>query len=150
MNLVKNLSTSFKKLRNLKTMEIVFVCLLVLYLISNVSTPYELAPYVNNVYMYLSMIALVVLLFLYSNPLIALFFGIVAIVFLNRSKKVDHHVMKPSTANRDNNIEKLNSKIREKTLEEELVGDIVKRPMNIAGPSDYHPVLCESHGASKL
>ena len=38
--------------KNMKTLEVVLFILLVLYLVSGVSTPYALAPYTNNVFMW--------------------------------------------------------------------------------------------------
>lgn len=114
------------------------VVVILLYLISNVSTPYELAPYINNVYTYFSLIAIVILLFLKSNPIIALFFGIAALIFVTRSNKVDHGVMAPSTLNKSVNMMNLNTNtntsmntntninniMKQTSLEEELVGII--------------------------
>ncbi len=148
MNLVNSLDNNFKKLKNSKTYEVAFIGLLVLYLLSNVSTPYEFAPYINNVYMYFSLLAIVILLVLHSNPLIALFFGIVAFVFLQRSKKVDHNVMKPSDNNKYMAMKKLNDHLKTRSLEEEVVGQIEKRPDNITSTGNYHPVMCESYNAS--
>ena len=104
MDSVNNISNNFKKLKNISSYEIIFVVLIILYLISNVSTPYELAPYINNIYTYLSLIAIVILLFLNTNPLIALFFGIAGIIFIIRSSKVDHAVMAPSTSNKSSEM----------------------------------------------
>ena len=149
-SLTNNLSNNFTKLKNMKSYEIILTVLLVLYLVSNISTPYNLAPYVNNVYMYFSLLAIIILLFLNSNPLIALFFGIVAIVFLSRSKKVDHKVMAPSVANKSLKMENLNSNLRVRSLEEEVVGQIERHPDNIANPGSYNPVSCETHNASNI
>ena len=150
MNLVNNLNNNFKKLKDMKSYEIIFVALMVLYLLSNVSTPYSLAPYVNNIYMNMSLIAIVVLLFLYTNPLIAIFFGVVALVFLQRSKKVDHEVMAPSVANKSQKMQNLNQHLKSTSLEEEIVGQIQKQPDNIINPETYNAVMCDSHNASNF
>lgn len=144
------LNKSLSGLKNLKTFEILFFVLLVIYLLTGVSTPYNLAPYVNNVFSYASMLALVFVLFLYSNPLLAIFFGISALIFIQRSRKVDHNVMKPTTNNKTNNMKNLNSHLNTHTLEEEVVGQIVKKPDNIPSPSSYHPVLCSAKGATEI
>ena len=149
-SLTNNLSNNLKKLKKLETYEMIFIGLLILYLVSNVSTPYDLAPYVNNVYMYFSLLAIFILLFLNSNPLIALLFGIVAMVFLGRSKKVDHKVMSPSVANKSLKMENLNSNLKVRSLEEEVVGQIERHPDNIANPGTYNPVTCETHNASNV
>jgi hypothetical protein len=130
--------------------------LIILYLISNVSTPYELAPYINNIYTYFSLIAIVILLFLKSNPLIAVFFGIAAVIFVTRSNKVDHGVMAPSTRNKSlaminlNNNSAANNIINQTSLEEELISSIQKQPDNIKNTNTYHPVSCETHNASDI
>jgi len=156
-----NISTNFKNLKNITTNEIILIVLILLYLISNVSTPYELAPYINNIYTYFSLIAIVILLFLKTNPLIALFFGIAALIFVLRSNKVDHGVMAPSTHNKSLAMINLNSNtnisnnisnniITQTTLEEELIGLIQKQPDNIINTNSYHPVSCETHNASHI
>ena len=58
--------------------------------------------------------------------------------------------MKPSQQNKNNKMQQLNIPFTKKTLEEELVGQIVRNPDNIPGPETYHPVLCDSHNASKV
>jgi len=155
-----NISTNFKNLKNITTNEIILVVLILLYLISNVSTPYELAPYINNIYTYFSLITIVILLFLKTNPLIALFFGIAALIFVIRSNKVSHGVMAPSTHNKSlaminlnsntNNSNINNNIITQTTLEEELIGLIQKQPDNIINTNSYHPVSCETHNASDI
>lgn len=148
MNLVNSFKNKVLELKNIKNYELVFVVLLLLYLISNVSTPYDLAPHINNAYMYISLFAIVILLLLNSNPLIALLFAIVALIFIQRSKKVDHGVMAPSNANKTAAMENLNTHLSIKTLEEEMVGQIDRHPDNIVSQNSYHPVMCDSHDAS--
>jgi len=164
MNSVNSVSTNFKNLKNITIGEIILVVLILLYLISNVSTPYELAPYINNVYTYFSLIAIVILLFLNSNPIIAIFFGIAALVFVTRSNEVDHGVMAPSTHNKSLAMINLNTDTNTNTntnvdnntimnqtsLEEELIGSIQKQPDNIINTNSYHPVSCETHNASTI
>ena len=98
--------------------------------------------------MYISLFAIVILLLLNSNPLIALLFAIIALIFLQRSKKVDHGVMAPSNANKTAAMENLNTHLSIKTLEEEMVGQIDRHPDNIVSQNSYHPVMCDSHDAS--
>lgn len=147
-NLVNNLKNKVLELKNINSYELVFVVLLLLYLISDVLTPYDLAPHINNAHMYISLFAIFILLLLNTNPLIALFFAIVALIFIQRSKNVDHVLMAPSTANKTSNMQNLNSHLSEKTLEEEMIGQIDRQPDNIISPSSYNPVMCDSHDAS--
>lgn len=143
-------SKTIKSFKNLKPYEFILFVLLVLYLVSGVSTPYELSPYVNNIFMYLSLFAFSVVLYLYGNPLLAAFFLFVSFIFINRSNKVSHKVMKPSQQKKDTTMTQLNNPLVQKTLEEQMVGQIERHPNNIPGPSSYHPVLCDSHNASKI
>ena len=161
MNSMNNMSINFKNLKNITISEIILVVLILLYLLSNVSTPYELAPYINNIYTYFSLIAIVILLFLKSNPIIALFFGIAAFIFVSRSNSVDHGIMAPSTYNKSmaminlnttntNTNTNTNTIMKQSSLEEELIGSIQKQPDNIINTNSYHPVSCESHNASDI
>jgi len=150
MNSVNNISNNFKKLKNMTAYEIIFVVVILLYLLSNVSTPYALAPYINNIYTYFSLIAIVLFLFLKTNPLIAIFFGIAAAIFISRSSKVDHKVMAPSSHNKSLNMINLNNNMKTISLEEELISVIQKQPDNILNTNSYHPVSCETHNASAI
>ena len=58
--------------------------------------------------------------------------------------------MKPSQQKKDTTMTQLNNSLSQKTLEEQMVGQIERHPNNIPGPSSYHPVLCDSHNASKI
>ena len=133
--------------KNLKPFEIVLFLLLLLYLISGVSTPYELAPYVNNVFMYGSLLLITVLLYLNANIFLAVFFVFVAAIFINRSNKVDNTLSTTTEENKNSKMKKLNNNLKQKSLEEEIVGAIVRTPDNIPGPANYHPVQCKSHNA---
>ena len=152
MNSLNTITNNFRKLKNMTAYEIIFVVFIVLYLISNVSTPYNMAPHINNIYTYFSLIAIVILLFLNTNPLIALFFGIAAIIFVMRSRNVDHRAMAPSTFNKSQNMINLNNNanMKQTSLEEELIGSIQKQPDNIISTNSYHPVSCETHSASDV
>ena len=74
---------------------------MVIYLISNMSTPYNLAPYVNNSFGYGSLILLALLLLLHSNPIVTILFIVFAFVFVNRSRSVDHNIMKTNEVNKN-------------------------------------------------
>lgn len=147
---MKLFSKTVKSFINFKPYEFILFVLLVLYLVSGVSTPYELSPYVNNIFMYLSLFAFSIVLYLYGNPLLALFCLFVSFIFINRSNKVSHKVMKSSQIKKDNTMNQLNNSLFNKTLEEQIVGQIQRHPNNIPGPSSYHPVLCDSHNATKI
>lgn len=147
MNLVNKTTSGFK---NLKTIEVFFIIILVIYLVSNMSTPYSLAPYVNNVFAYGSIIVLLLLLHLYSNPSVTFIFAISALVFIYRSRLVDHKIMKPNEVNKNKAMKKFNENNNKSTLEEEIVNNMVSKPDNIPSPETYQPVLCGVHGATEI
>lgn len=144
---MKLFNKAYNNFVNFKPYEVVLVVLLVLYLISGISTPYSVSPYVNNYFMYLSLVALSFLLYLYGNPLVALVFLFTSYIFIQRSKYTSHELIKPSQNKTDSNLKKLNSNLKDKTLEEEIVGKIVKNTDNLPNVSTYNPVLCDSHNA---
>jgi hypothetical protein len=146
----KILKGNTANLANIKSYEILFIVLLLLYLISNVSTPYNFAPHINNIYMYFSLIVIFIIILVNSNPLIALLFAGVAFVFLQRSKKVDHKVMAQTEANKSSKMAIMNSHLNSKSLEEEMVTLIDKRPENIASIENYNPLVCDAHSASNI
>jgi len=151
INKISNiLQKNTRNLANIKSYELIFVALLLLYLLSNVSTPYNYAPHINNIYMYFSLIIIFIILLVNSNPLIALLFAIVAYIFLQRSKKVDHKVMAQSETNRSSKMEQLNTHLNSKSLEEEMVHLIEQRPKNIASIENYNPVVCDTYSASNI
>jgi uncharacterized protein YybS (DUF2232 family) len=145
---LNNIVNYFGKLKNLTIYEIILFILLIAYLVSNVSTPYYLSQHINNSFTYLSLIVIVVLIFLYSNPILAILFGIVAIIFINRSKQTSPKMIKPSLENKNKALKNLNQNLNKKTLEEDIVKQMIKKPMNILGPEEYHPVICDAHNAS--
>lgn len=144
------INKAIDSLKNLKPHEFILVLLLMSYLVSGVSTPYELSSYVNNTFMRLSMVAFAIILFLYGSPLLAILFVGVACVFVSRTNNVSHDVMKPSQKKNDRNMAAMNTHLKTTSLEEELVGQVVRNPENIPGPSSFHPVLCDSYNASKV
>ena len=147
---MKLINKTVDSLKNMKPHEFILVLLLLAYLVSGVSTPYELSSYVNNTFMNLSLVAFTIVLFLYGSPLNALLFAGVACVFVYRSRKVSHDVMKPSQKKNDRKMAQLNTHLTKNSLEEEMVGQVVRNIDNIPGPTSYHPVLCDSHNATKV
>tara|TARA_B100000902_G_scaffold395060_1_gene452782 strand:- start:26912 stop:27364 length:453 start_codon:yes stop_codon:yes gene_type:complete len=147
MKLFNKAYNNFVKFKLFKPYEFILLVLLFLYIISGVSTPYSVSPYVNNYFMYLSLLALSFLLYLYGNPLVALVFIFTSYVFIQRSKYTSHELIKPSQNKTDSKLKELNSNLKEKTLEEEIVGKIVRNNDNLPNVSNYNPVLCDNHNA---
>ena len=136
-------------IKNVKTYEWVIVGLVVLYLLSGVKTPYELSLYVNNTFTYLSFLALIVLLYITkSNLFVIILIFIAGLVFIRRSAVTDYRLHIPSEYNKVNKMKTFNHGMKERTLEEEMVGTLKTRPDNIPNPASYNPVLCDSHCAT--
>ena len=73
--------------------EIVVLVIFILYLIFPVSTPGELSPYIESPLGVIVLLVMIVALFLYSHPLVAVLFLFVAYTLLRRSAAV-----KPTTS----------------------------------------------------
>lgn len=138
-------------LKNLKLHEVIIIILSILYIISGVHTPYELSPYINNIFTYLSFIALLILLFLYKTNWLLLFILIVfGLVFFSRSQLTNIKKQKNTESNKLQKMNTFNEHLKKRTLEEEIVGNINNNIDNVPNPSSYNPVMCDSHNAANL
>ena len=143
------LSKELVNLKNMSSLQIIFIVLIIIYILSGVNVPYNLTQYLNKPFIYASLFIGVVVLYLYTNNILAFVFLIGVLVFIHRSQKIDLNINKPSQKNKNNNLKNLNSHLTEKTLEEEIVGSI-KKLDNIPNSANYHPVLCDSHNAENI
>lgn len=143
------LSKELLNLKNMSSLQIIFIVLIIIYILSGVNVPYNLTQYLNKPFIYASLFISVIVLYLYTNNILALVFLIGILVFINRSRTTDLTINKPSQQNKNNVLKNLNSHLTEKTLEEEIVGSI-KKLDNIPNTSNYHPVLCDSHNAENI
>tara|TARA_Y100001980_G_C14415756_1_gene208128 strand:+ start:87 stop:527 length:441 start_codon:yes stop_codon:yes gene_type:complete len=143
------LSKELLNFKNMSSLQIIFIVLIIIYILSGVNVPYNLTKHLNKPFIYASLFISVIVLYLYTNNILALVFLIGILVFINRSQKIDLNINKPSQQNKNNTLKKLNSHLTEKTLEEEIVGSI-KKLDNIPNTSNYHPVLCDSHNAENI
>ena len=143
------LSKELVNLKNMSSLQIIFIVLIVIYILSGVNIPYNSTQYFNKPFVYASLIIAVFVFYLYTNKIITLVFLIGVLVFMNRSYKIDLNINKPSQQNKNKVFNNLNSHLRQKTLEEEIVQSI-KKLDNIPNTSNYHPVLCDAHNAEKI
>ena len=143
------LSKELLNLKNMSSLQIILIVLIIIYILSGVNVPYNLTQYLNKPFVYASLFISVIVLYLYTNNILALVFLIGILVFINRSRTTDLTINKPSQQNKNNVLKNLNSHLTEKTLEEEIVGSI-KKLDNIPNTSNYHPVLCDSHDAENI
>ena len=143
------LSKELDTLKNMSSLQVIFIVLIVIYILSGVNIPYNSTQYFNKPFVYASLIIAVFVFYLYTNKIITLVFLIGVLVFINRSYKIDLNINKPSQQNKNKVFNNLNSHLRQKTLEEEIVQSI-KKLDNIPNTSNYHPVLCDAHNAEKI
>ena len=143
------LSKELDTLKNMSSLQVIFIVLIVIYILSGVNIPYNSTQYFNKLFVYASLIIAVFVFYLYTNKIITLVFLIGVLVFMNRSYKIDLNINKPSQQNKNKVFNNLNSHLRQKTLEEEIVQSI-KKLDNIPNTSNYHPVLCDAHNAEKI
>ena len=143
------LSKELLNLKNMSSLQIIFIVLIIIYILSGVNIPYNLTTHINKPFVYASLIISIIVLYLYSNNIITLVYLIGVLVFINRSQKIDLNLNKPSQENKNKVFKNLNTHLTQKTLEEEIVASI-KKLDNIPNTSNYHPILCDSHNAEKL
>lgn len=143
------LSKELINLKNMSSLQIIFIVLIVIYILSGVNIPYNLTQHLNKPFIYASLLISVIVLYLYTNNILALIFLIGVLVFIYRSRKIDLNLNKPSQQNKNNALKNLNTHLTQKTLEEEIVGSI-KKIDNIPNSSNYHPILCDAHNALNI
>ena len=143
------LSKELINLKNVSSLQIVFIVIIIIYILSGVNIPYDLTQYLNKPFIYASLFIAVFVFYLYTNKIVSLVFLIGVLVFIHRSQKIDLNINKPSQQNKNNALKNYNKHLTQKTLEEEIVGSI-KKLDNIPNSSNYHPVLCDTHNAEKI
>ena len=143
------LSKELTNIKNMSSLQIIFIVLIIIFILSGVNIPYNLTQYFNKPFIYASLFIAVIVLYLYTNNILALVFFIGVLVFIYRSQKIDLNLNKPSQQNKNNILNNLNNHLTQKTLEEEIVQSI-KKLDNIPNTSNYHPVLCDSHNAENI
>lgn len=143
------LSKELTNIKNMSSLQIIFIVLIIIFILSGVNIPYNLTQYFNKPFIYASLFIAVIVLYLYTNNILALVFFIGVLVFIYRSQKIDLNFNKPSQQNKNNILNNLNNHLTQKTLEEEIVQSI-KKLDNIPNTSNYHPILCDSHNAENI
>jgi hypothetical protein len=77
----------FSKLKRMSILEIIVIAIFIVYVIFPIGTPIFLAPYVESAIGMIVLFCIVVFLFIYSNPILAVLFVFVAYELLRRSTK---------------------------------------------------------------
>ena len=135
-------------LKKLKLYEILIILILLVYIFGG--KEYSIPLYVNIIFSYASLIALSVVIYLYGNSILAIIFLIASLVFINRNYILSNNLVQDGEYKKKNKMNNLNKHLTNVTLEEEIVGQVEKKPDNTPSTSNYHPVLCDSHNASKI
>ena len=141
-------SLDFNTLKTLKIYEIIFIVLMLLYIISGFQLSNYLGNYINNIFTYISLFLFSVILFKTSNYIVAVLFVITLIVFFMRNKVIYNVNITSSESNKEETLKVLN-KNNNKTLEEEMVDNIVKPP-KIFTKAEYEPVLTKTTNVTTL
>ena len=81
------LSKELLNLKNMSSLQIIFIVLIIIYILSGVNVPYNLTQYLNKPFIYASLFIGVVVLYLYTNNILAFVFLIGVLVFYIDPKK---------------------------------------------------------------
>ena len=73
---------------SLNIMQIFFFLILFYILLVDINIDYEYIPYIHNIFSYIGFFLITILLFLYSNPFLAIFYSVVISLFLFRTSKL--------------------------------------------------------------
>tara|TARA_X000000368_G_C22596776_1_gene521845 strand:+ start:24 stop:479 length:456 start_codon:yes stop_codon:yes gene_type:complete len=141
-------SLDLKTLKSLKIYEISFIVLMLLYIVSGFQLSYYLGNNINNIYTYIALLVFSVILFKTSNIFVAILFVITLIVFFMRNKVISNVNTISSESNKEKTLKVLNPD-SDKTLEEEMVDNIVK-PTKILSKANYEPVLTKITNVTTL
>ena len=76
--------------KNVKAHEIIFTLLLLLYILSGVSTPINIVPYINTYLFYIIAIFVSIIVFISVNPFIGILFALSFYILSVRTKNMDH------------------------------------------------------------
>ena len=147
------------KMPNMKSMmmnnplEMVLLVLFVIYLVFPISTPQFLAPMVDSSLGMVGIFAIVLFLFMYSHPLLAILYIFVAYELIRRSTQVTGRTaylqFTPSQAKRDANMQAMNVP-KEESLEEAVVSQMAPVPHTSVDflETEFKPLAEDVHHAS--
>ena len=120
-----------KSLGNIKSHEIVLVLLMVVYNLFNIVTPPMLSSFVNSSFGMLSLVVMMIILFLNSNPVVGVLGFVTLYNLIQRSKIDELKERMPSEKRRSADMNKFNQ--FDKTMEEEIVE---RNPLNSSPGSE--------------
>ena len=127
--------------------------LFIIYLVFPVNTPAFLAPMVDSSLGMVTIFAMVLFLFIYSHPLLAILYVFVAYELIRRSTQVSGRTayiqFTPSQEKRDANMQAMNVP-KEESLEESIVSQLAPVPHNSTDflETEFKPLAEDVHHAS--
>lgn len=136
--------------------EITLLVIFIIYLTFNVETPLVIAEVIESPFGLLTLLVLLLFLFFYGNPIIAVLFVFVAYELLKRSSfttgrsAIAEHT--PTQIKKDIQMEMMNPK-KEATLEEEIVNKMApvgKGELPQLIDTNFKPLAAKMEGASKI
>jgi hypothetical protein len=131
--------------------ELILVILFIIYLIMGYSTPQPIAQYIDTIFGKIIIVLIVCLLFMYSNPILAILAIFVAFNLIYRSSGENSYSMySPCEDKKSDHFFAFNQ--FPFTLEEEIVKKMVPK-MNSGSSlssAEYNPILDNNHEASKI
>ena len=137
-------------------LEMVLLVLFIIYLVFPVNTPVFLAPMVDSSLGMVTIFAIVLFLFMYSHPLLAILYVFVAYELIRRSTQVTGRTSSyiqftPSQEKRDANMQAMNVP-KEESLEEAVVSQMAPVPHNSADflETEFKPLAEDVHHASMI
>jgi predicted membrane protein len=149
------MNMSLKSLSMKNPLEMVLLALFIIYLVFPISTPRFLAPLIDSSLGMVVIFAIILFLFMYSHPLLAIIYVLVAYELIRRSTVVSGRTAyiqyTPTQAKRDESMRAMNPP-QEVTLEEDMV--TMMAPMGQSGgdylETAFRPVSDNIHQASMI
>ena len=135
-------------------LEMVLLVLFVIYLMFPINTPGFLAPMVDSSLGMVGIFAIVLFLFMYSHPLLAILYVFVAYELIRRSTQVTGRTSSyiqftPTQEKRDANMQAMNVP-KEESLEEAVVSQMAPVPHTSVDflETEFKPLAEDVHHAS--
>lgn len=151
-------------LKSITYVEMVVLAIFIIYLVLPIPTPNMISPYIESPLGMIVIFCIIVALFLYSNPILAILYIFVAYTLLQRSAIVSGqsaYVQYTATpAERNAEIQEQikaatppQQPVESQTLEEDIVNKMApvgKSELSAFVPSSYKPVATNVNGASPI
>ena len=134
--------------------EILLFIIFVSYLIFPIKTPFFLAGMIDSTFGIIGIFVVIIYLFFYANPILAILYIFVAYELIRRSSEVTGRVSviqyTPSQARMDANLVEMNP-VKSTTLEEDIIRNMAPIPQSgMQVETTFRPVAEYIHGGSPV